>query len=605
LKLVSSLKRSLEHLLDSGTRWDHDAYTATAPRRSIVCHAESRASTTTVNRSTPREAAAEATHRSWTHVNATTSVALLRQAVSRWPDKTFVTSLGESYTFAAFDSSVARLAQGLSDAGVREFSRVATLLDNSADALLVWFAVNRLRAVLVPINTALTGNFLRHQLAQSEATAIVAEAHYARRVAAVALELPKLTIHVVRGLIPASTQINWTELEPLKTATAVRTWTDPQPADISQIIFTSGTTGPSKGCMVSHNQICHLGMLSADCARLRHSDVHWTPLPLFHMAAVAGAIVSSLSIGATVAISAGFSVSRFWEEIADSGATVAEIMSVMFALVASAPPCEAEKACYGQLRTVHGVPVSEQVRRIWSERFGVRHIASLGYAMTEVSAVVRGDVDDPDRPALSSGRRYPDFDVRIVDDGGEECPSGTPGEVILRPCVPNIIFKGYCGDPAATHAVGDDLWLHTGDIGMFDDQGYFFFVDRKKDYLRRGGENISSVELETQLMQHPAIQRVAVHAVPSDMSEDDVKVTAVLQPGAELTEEQFHGWASQYLAKFAVPRYVEFRSELPFTPTGKLEKHRLRSDGVTPATWDSQAPNRIRSSEPTSKEETV
>jgi len=189
-------------------------------------------------------------------------------------------------------------------------------------------------------------------------------------------------------------------------------------------------------------------------------------------------------------------------------------------------------------------------------------------------------------PPGTSGRRFADYDVRIVDDRGFECPPGVPGEIIARPMRPNIMFQGYWRRPEATQAVMRDMWFHTGDIGSIDAEGFFTFIDRKKDYLRKGGENISSFEMETAFRDHPDIDDVAVHAVRSELSEDEVKVTAVLKPDSNLSAEALCRWCLDRVPHFAVPRYIEFRPDLPRNPIGRVLKYELRDQGVTAATWD-------------------
>jgi carnitine-CoA ligase len=186
----------------------------------------------------------------------------------------------------------------------------------------------------------------------------------------------------------------------------------------------------------------------------------------------------------------------------------------------------------------------------------------------------------------SSGRRCADFDVRIVDDDDREVPAGVAGEVIVRPNLPDIMFKGYWRRPEASVDATRNLWLHTGDIGRFDADDYFYFVDRKKDYLKRRGENISSYEMEVAIKAHPAIREVAVHAVPSALGDDDVKVTAVLKDGEVVAERDLCVWIADRVPYFAVPRYIEIRAELPKNPQDKILKYRLREEGVTGTTWD-------------------
>jgi crotonobetaine/carnitine-CoA ligase len=189
-------------------------------------------------------------------------------------------------------------------------------------------------------------------------------------------------------------------------------------------------------------------------------------------------------------------------------------------------------------------------------------------------------------PDGSAGRRNDTLDVRIFDAGDVECPPGVVGEIVVRPNKPHVMFEGFWNRPESSWGLAGNYWHHTGDLGKFDADGYFYFVDRKKDYLRRRGENISSFEVEIALMAHPEVAEAAVHAVYSAVTEDDVKATVVLVGGSTLAPEQFLAWAADHVPKFALPRYVEFRSELPKNPVGRVLKYQLRDEGVTPTTWD-------------------
>ena len=259
----------------------------------------------------------------------------------------------------------------------------------------------------------------------------------------------------------------------------------------------------------------------------------------------------------------------------------------MLNLVATAPETEAEKRCYGKVRVVHGVPFSHALQDIYRNRFGVAVAGCINFAQTEVVSIVGNRLGVDQAPDGASGRRHDTFDVEIMDDAGNICPPGVTGEVVIRPRRHSVMFSGYWNRPEATLAQMQDLWFHTGDIGKFDEDGWFYFVDRKKDYLRRGGENISSFEMEQVFRGHPAIKDAAVHAVFSEKSEDDVKVTAVLQEDASLTEQELFAWCLPHVPHFAVPRYIEFREDLPRTEaTHRVQKHKLRADGVTASTWD-------------------
>jgi crotonobetaine/carnitine-CoA ligase len=279
-------------------------------------------------------------------------------------------------------------------------------------------------------------------------------------------------------------------------------------------------------------------------------------------------------------------VSRFWSEVNRTGATIASLIGAMIPLLAQAPPTDEERA-NRTLRTVFGAPFTPALLDTYRERFGIRCLYSV-YGLTEAAPLTSLPPDE-DGPPGSAGRPDPDFDVRVVDDDDREVPAGEVGEVVARPRRPGAMFDGYWGRPSDTVDALRNLWFHTGDLGRFDGDGYFYFVDRKKDYLRCRGENISSFELERAFMAHGALAEVAVHAVPSALGEDDLKVTAVLRPEAALTEEELVRWCLERVPYFAVPRYVEFRAELPKNTVQRVLKYQLRADGVTPGTWDRES----------------
>jgi len=516
-----------------------------------------------------------------------TVIAALDRAVAKHPERVLLDFSGELYTYAQVDQLSTRLAHSLADLGVEAGQTVLSMLDNNIDAVVAWFAINKLCAVSVPINTALRGEFLRHQIADSKAAIVICEADYVERIAQIADGAPNLQLILYRAHL-AKVPACRVRIAPLDEH---RGWRDdalerkPNPWDLACIVYTSGTTGPSKGCMLSYNYMCNLARLQLRAGPATENDITITPLPLFHMNALCVGIISNIMVGARVAIVPRFSVSNFWPEVERSGATIASILGSMGGLLAQAPDNEAMKRCFGQIHTVRGNPFTEESKKIWRERFGARLVGGNGYGLTEASVITSLPAGEYAAPG-SSGKRIPDFDVRIVDELDRELPPNTPGEIIVRPLRPDIMFMGYWGRPADTMKVLRNMWFHTGDIGKFDEEGFFYFVDRKKDYLRRRGENISSFEMEATFATHPAIEEVAVHAVPSEKGEDDVKVTAVLKPGVELKPEELFRWAIDLVPYYALPRYIEFRTSLPKNPQGRVLKYQLREEGKTPTTWD-------------------
>ena len=514
-----------------------------------------------------------------------TVTAALARSSAQFGDRVFLDFTGDSYTYADIDRESTRLARSLQQFGVKKGDTVASVLDNNVHAVLSWFAINKAGAVSVPVNTAYKGEFLRHQLNDCGAKIVIAESDYAQRIADVADGLPNLRTLVqregalvsgVREVLPLTSLLE-NSTEPLADLNT--------PADLAMLVYTAGTTGPSKGCMISHNYVCNLGRQIILMEDRHRDDCNWTALPLFHMNATGGSILSCMFVGARVAIFPRFSVSRFWPDIKRSRATVASLLGSMITFLAEAEDTEHSKACYGQLHTVRGSPFPAALQEKWRKRFGVRRAGSNSYGLTE-AARVTGLRHDEDAPPGSSGRVNDDFEVSIFDEDDNVLPAGAPGEIVIRPRRPHIMFEGYWNRPADTLKIMRNMWLHSGDIGKFDENGYLYFVDRKKDYLRRRGENISSFEVETGLRAHPAVADVAVHAVFSEAGEDDVKATIVLKEGHTVTEQEMCHWAIERLPYFTIPRYFEFRKDLPRNSVGRVLKYQLREEGCTPGTWD-------------------
>lgn len=517
-----------------------------------------------------------------------TVIAALDRAAAAHPERILLDFGGETYTYRDVDRLSTRFARSLAALGIASGDTVLSMLDNNIDAVVVWLAANKLNAVSVPINTALRGEFLRHQISDSGARVIIAEADYVPRIAAIQLADIRIMLHrgTLAEAIPALFAVE--PLDAHRGSDETPFVDKPDPAALAMLIYTSGTTGPSKGCMIPYNYMCNLARLQLRAGPATADDITITPLPLFHLNAVCVGVVASILVGSRLAVVPRFSVSNFWPEVERSGATIASILGGMGALLAQAPDSDSAKRCWGQVHTVRGNPFTEETKKIWRDRFGARQVGGNGYGLTEASVVTSLKGGDHAAPG-SSGTRIPDFDVRIVDDNGMEVAPGVSGEIIIRPNRPDIMFKGYWRRPEETLKIMRDLWLWSGDIGKFDADGFFYFVDRKKDYLRRRGENISSFEMEAAFNAHPEIEEAAVHAVFSPRGEDDVKVTAVLKPGASLDPEALFCWSSDKVPYYALPRYIEFRETLPKNPQGRVLKYQLRDEGKTAATWDQEA----------------
>jgi carnitine-CoA ligase len=520
----------------------------------------------------------------------TTVLEALSRRLDIDPDSPYLDFEGVEYSARRMDAESNRLAHALARLGVGKGDRVATLLENSPAQVVSFFAALKLGAVQVPVNTAYKGDFLQHQLADSGSKVIVVQGDFAGRVApVVGTDLPALEAAVVVGppdaVIDGVPAHDWDELlgassdQPVPDA-GVR------PGDLACFIYTAGTTGPSKGCMLPHNYIVALADQIARTWQRRPDDVVITPLPLFHFNAISVCVVGTLVVGGRASIARRFSLSRFWSEVRRTGATIASMLGSLAILIADAQDHPDQQG--HRLRLCAAAPMPPDIDRIWNERFGCKTF-SAGYGLTEASLISMLPAGEANRPGAAGKPNAVDFEVRLVDDDDVEVPVGEIGEIVCRPTGPNLMFAGYWRRPEETVAVLRNLWFHTGDLGRLDEESFLYFLDRKKDYLRRRGENISSFEMERTFHAHPAIKDVAVHSVRSEKGEDEVKVTAVLQPDAELDAAELCEWSAERVPYFAIPRYIEFRDDLPRNPVGRVLKYQLRDEGVTDATWDREA----------------
>lgn len=528
------------------------------------------------------------TNSCWSRGLETTTVDVLHGAIGkRGRDWEFIDYAGETYTLGYLDDRSTRLAHGLRAAGALPGECVVSILDNCVEQLLLLFACAKIGSIHVALNTAYKGEYLRHQVADSGACVLIAEKEYVDRVIDIEDGIPAARTMLVKGERSARTpgRLAMRSFEDACSPDDAPLDHVPKPGDLAMLVYTAGTTGPSKGCMISQNYLCNQARQLAESLRYDENDVVWTPLPGFHMNQYSATILSSMMVGGKAAVYARFSVSRFWDELERVGATVTHILSSMVRYIAEAPETEAAVRYKGKLRVAGGAPFPEDLQKIWKERFDPKFVSSpVGYGLTECAIVTSTDLA-AERPPASSGRHNDDFEVLIVDEHDNELPANTSGEIVVRPKRPHVMFEGYWNRPADTLKVMRNMWFHTGDIGKFDENGWFFFLDRKKDYLRRRGENISSMEVEAVFSAHPLVSEVAVHAVLADL-EDDVKATIVLAEGAQITEEELCRWSADNLPYFAVPRFVEFRPKLPRNPVGRVLKYTLRDEGVTESTWD-------------------
>jgi len=500
-------------------------------------------------------------------------------------DRTFLFFKDEKITYEQLDRISNQFAHGFRDLGIQKDDKVAIMMKNHPNFLHVWFGSSKLGAVEVPINTAYKGDLLKHIINNSESKVLIIDSDFLERLLPIKEDLTELKHIICHGEIDRSVSdalpIPISAVEDFFHGSADPLDVDIKPSDPAGIIYTSGTTGLSKGAVGSHNFFLHTARLVSRLRDAGPQDILYTFLPLFHMNAQLMTTVAALVADAQAVLSERFSASNFWADIRKYGATQFNYLGAVMTILAKQEPREDDAD--NPVRIAFGAACPPDVMAQLERRFGF--ICLEGFGMSEIGLVVHDAIDD--RKTGACGKVLDDlFEVVLVDDDDAEVPVGDIGEIVVRPKKPYIMMSGYYNMPEKTLEAYRNLWFHTGDYAKKDEEGYFYFVDRKKDAIRRRGENISSFEVEKVINEHPKILESAVFAVPSELGEDDVKANIVLKPGENLLPEDVIKFCNERMAYFAVPRYLEFVCELPKTPTNRIEKYRLREAGITENTWD-------------------
>lgn len=521
----------------------------------------------------------------WPGKDERTLGGILRSRAKAMPDKALLRHGDSTWTYRALDDRADRMAHGLQRLGLVKGDRLAVMLPNHADFVAVMFSSARLGVVQVPVNTAYKGPLLRHVVQQSQARAAILAAEYLPRLAAVAAELPDLKTVIAWPERPRNTSGLPFEVLSFDEIEAVGEYgPDPavEPNDPLGIVYTSGTTGPSKGAVFSHNFFWWHAERARVLRGAAEADCLYTCLPLFHTNAQMLTVVSALVTGATCALDDRFHASGFWDRMRFYGATQFNYIGGILPILLRQPPSAGDRD--HAVRVALGAAAPKDQWREFEERFGVRLLEA--YGQTE-DGVATANTLDAVRVG-SIGRAVWGFEMQVVDDDDRPVADGTVGEFVVRPEHPDIMMSGYFNMPDETLRAYRNLWFHTGDYGWRDPDGYFYFHDRKKDAMRRRGENISAFEVEQVVDAHPAVLESAAYAVPSDVGEDDVMVAVVLKAGRTLEPIDLVKHCERLLPYFAVPRYVDIRADFPKTPTFRIEKYKLRQEGLTPSTWDAQ-----------------
>ena len=507
---------------------------------------------------------------------------VLRYLIDDWaekrPDQPYVLfENGDSWSFSQLRARVVEVAAGLQALGVKQGDHVAVWLPGGREGLLAFYAINYLGGVFVPFNTAYRGSILEHVLKNSDATLLIAHAGLVDRLADIDAAGITTVVVVGEGTAPERfTSLDFAAVRRLEADLAPLA-RPIEPWDNQSIIYTSGTTGPSKGVLSSYLHL-YTNAGPDSWHFVTGDDRFLVNMPIYHIGG-SGIPFVMLARGGSIALMESFSTDRFWDFVRATDCTAMFLLGVMATFLMKAPASPRDRE--HRIRTAFMVPLTD-IAGPFHDRFGI-DIYTI-FNMTEISSpIVSGP--NPTR-AGTCGTVRPGVEVRLVDAHDCEVPVGAVGEMLVRTDRPFAMNSGYHKNPEATAAAWRNGWFHTGDAFRRDAEGHYYFVDRVKDAIRRRGENISSFEVESELVAHPHVREAAVIGVPSEFSEDDVMAVIAAVPGETIDCAALIAFLEPRMSYFMIPRYIRILDELPKTASAKVQKADLRIDGITQDTWD-------------------
>jgi crotonobetaine/carnitine-CoA ligase len=494
---------------------------------------------------------------------------LERQAVERPRDVFLVEPDGATTTYGAFHDLAWRAASHLNAKGVRRGDRVVTICRNQLAFFAAAYGAWAVGAILVPLNHEQRGSILAALLANAQSTLTLVDAFGRESIAS----LPPHSSNVAGRIAELADILQPQSGSPISVDSA-----DPEQAAL--ILYSSGTTGVSKGCVLSHDHLVYTGEEFCRAADMRATDSVYSPGPMFHSNswwAFSGTVVG----GVRHAFDLRFSASQFWSRASATQATLFDYVGAMIAILLRSPQNPGPDC---RVRAALGGAARPQEAQAFFERFNIPLLEC--YGLTECCLPVFQRESELRIGSIGKLSGY--FDARLVDEQQVDVGPNAPGELWLRPHEPRAMFMGYWQRPDLTQAAFSDGWFRTGDICRIDPDGYFHYLDRKRHFIRRRGENISPFEVEGILFDHPQVANCAVIGVPSDLGEEDVLLAVQPKEDESIDPHALWRWCRERMASYMTPRYIRVM-RLPLTPSERVEKHKLREDGVQPDVFDAQA----------------
>lgn len=522
-----------------------------------------------------------------------TIASLLASRISADPDRLLLTFDSRTWTYAQVGEASERLAEALLRRGFGHGDRIATVALNSDIVLIVFMAVTRIGGLFIPLNPSQTDDELSYVLHHGKPKAILAQAEDLFRVEGLTADMmPKpLILSLVEIGTGAQTSGDAVrQIADMAGPGAAPKFPTVSAGDPAVVIYTSGTTGYPKGVVHSHRNYVLAAEAFVERMHLQPSDRLFTVLPFFHINALFYSWGGALAAGAAFVTTSKFSASRMWQIAADAGATQFNILAAVGNILAKRP--RSEFVPTHKIRRIYGGPISAEMFRVFQTEF---HVPTLieGYGMSEIPGACNNPFDGPHKiGSIGKPASHPRLggtfvECKVVDDDGLEVPVGEMGELIVKT---PIVTLGYLDDPEQTKAAIRDGWFWTGDYVRRDEDGYYFFIARKRDIIRRRGENISGAELDRILSEHPNILEAATIGVPAEIGDEEIMAVLVAKSLPAPTPEDIVSWCAERLAAMKIPRFIVFTDTLPHTSSHRVAKFRLKEDTSLPGrAWDRTA----------------
>jgi carnitine-CoA ligase len=505
----------------------------------------------------------------------------LAEAARKFGERTYFIFEDKPYSYAAVNKTTDLVAANFAAMGIRKGDHVAILMENCPEFIYTWFGLARLGAIEAPFNPFHKGSILEYLINYSDAETLVISSNFIDEIKPLEASIKKVRRIIVAGPVTDNpfSRIEIIPFSRMLEGNAAPPQVEVSYRDTMALMFTSGTTGPSKGVLITHNQGFFVASQYLSVTGVRKAATAYCYIPLFHEAPQFGIVLGSMFYGGNFVLTRSFSPNDFWSDIRKYNCTLSGMFEVVIKilLMAEEKPDDADNP----MKVFSTAHISKESQAAFEKRFDVKLVNT--YGLTEGDCTIASTYKDI-RPG-SFGKPLGYFEAKLVDSYDVEVPRGKPGELVLRPKQPYTIFQGYYKMPEKTVEAFRNLWWHTGDMAYVDEDGYFFFVGREKDMIRRGDENISAMEVEKVVESHPDVKECAAVAAFSEVWGEEVKLAIVCNEGRKIDPATLIAYCDERMAYFMVPRYIEFVQAIPRTgASGRPIKEQLKS--ITASTWD-------------------